>query len=297
MALRKLRRPENVSGDFFVDSSCIDCDQCRQIAPETFGRTGEQSAVHIQPSTSHGTLLALKALVTCPTASIGTTLRHDVQEAVAAFPELISEDVYFCGFASESSYGASSYLIVRPEGNVLVDSPRFTRPLVKKIEAMDGIRFLFLTHRDDVADHDQWAGHFRSTRIMHQNDAGRLRSRIELLINGSEDVPLENDLLIIPTPGHTQGHMVLLYRGKFLFSGDHLWWSNHYRSLYASRSVCWYSWPDQVASVKRLLNYRFEWVLPGHGLRAHAPADQMQQYLTACIRRIEPQSVGLQNSL
>ncbi len=30
--------PENVPGDFFVDSTCIDCDACRQIAPSVFGR-------------------------------------------------------------------------------------------------------------------------------------------------------------------------------------------------------------------------------------------------------------------
>ena len=25
--------PENVPGEFFVDSTCIDCDTCRQLAP------------------------------------------------------------------------------------------------------------------------------------------------------------------------------------------------------------------------------------------------------------------------
>ena len=33
MANPKKRVPENVPGDFFVDSTCIDCDACRQIAP------------------------------------------------------------------------------------------------------------------------------------------------------------------------------------------------------------------------------------------------------------------------
>lgn len=36
MALIERRLPENVDGEFFVDDSCIDCDACRQIAPETF---------------------------------------------------------------------------------------------------------------------------------------------------------------------------------------------------------------------------------------------------------------------
>ena len=65
MALTRLRRAENVPGDFFVDSSCIDCDQCRQIAPDSFIRIGEQAAVYSQPSDTKAEFAALKALVTC----------------------------------------------------------------------------------------------------------------------------------------------------------------------------------------------------------------------------------------
>ena len=43
MALVERRRAENVPGDFYVDSSCIDCDLCRQIAPEVFAAAGDQS--------------------------------------------------------------------------------------------------------------------------------------------------------------------------------------------------------------------------------------------------------------
>ena len=288
MALPGLRRPENVPGDFFVDSSCIDCDQCRQIAPDTFIAAGDQAAVYHQPADHKSELSALKALVTCPTASIGVVGEHPVAEAVAAFPDLVEEDVYFCGYASESSFGASSYLIVRPQGNVMIDSPRFAKPLVRQIEALGGIREIFLTHKDDVADHDQWAGHFDAKRLMHQDDSGRLRSKIDHLISGEADVPFDDDLIVIPTPGHPRGHVNFLYKNKFLFTGDHLWWSNTYQSLNASRSVCWYSWPEQVKSVKKLTNYSFEWVLPGHGMRMKGSREQMQGYLQKCLRRIEP---------
>src|SRR5258708_37881214 len=36
MAQIAQRLPENVQGEFFVDSTCIDCDACRQIAPASF---------------------------------------------------------------------------------------------------------------------------------------------------------------------------------------------------------------------------------------------------------------------
>src|SRR6267142_4028005 len=105
--------------------------------------------------------------------SIGTLSHLSAKAAVAAYPELIDENVYFCGFASESSYGASSYLVVRPEGNVLIDSPRFASPLVKRIEKLGGIELMFLTHRDDVADHEKSAKYFGARRILHRDDVTR----------------------------------------------------------------------------------------------------------------------------
>jgi glyoxylase-like metal-dependent hydrolase (beta-lactamase superfamily II)/ferredoxin len=290
MALVKLRQADNVAGDFYVDTTCIDCDLCRQIAPETFSRVAEQSVVSRQPRSAEEEFAALKALVTCPTASIGALGNHPAKRAVAAFPELVDEDVYFCGFASESSYGASSYLIVRPNGNVLIDSPRFSRPLVNRINELGGVRSIFLTHRDDIADHERWAEHFNAERIMHRDDMGRSLSGIERPLTGLDQVALDDELIAIPTPGHTRGHTVLLYRNRYLFSGDHLWWSLNYQSLYASPNVCWYSWAEQTRSIERLLDYEFEWVLPGHGRRFHASLPVMREQLEACLARMKDRS-------
>jgi glyoxylase-like metal-dependent hydrolase (beta-lactamase superfamily II)/ferredoxin len=287
MALVELKREENVGGDFFVDSTCIDCDLCRQIAPDTFSRVGEQSIVYRQPDRHETEFAALKALVSCPTASIGALGTHDTKAAVAAYPEPVAEEVYFCGFASESSYGASSYFIKRKEGNILVDSPRFARPLVKRIEEMGGAKFMFLTHRDDVADHEKWSSHFRAERIMHSDDIGRSTKEIERVLTGNQEIRFDEEVLLIPTPGHTRGHAVLLYKNRFLFSGDHLWWSPNYQSLYASPNVCWYNWNEQTRSMERLADYQFEWVLPGHGRRFHTNATGMRQQVLACIERMK----------
>jgi len=59
-----------------------------------------------------------------------------------------------------------------------------------------------------------------------------------------------------------RGHAVLLYRNKFLFTGDHLAWSPNPNSLIAFRSACWYSWTEQTRSMAKILDYDFEWVLP-----------------------------------
>lgn len=283
MASRKRRRRSNVPGDFYVDSSCIDCDQCRRIAPATFARVGEKSAVSRQPENDAERFSALKALVTCPTASIGTLAHHRMWEATASYPEPIEAEVFFCGYAAASSFGASSYFIQHPAGNWLVDSPRFAGPLVRRIEALGGVRKLFLTHSDDVADHARWARHFAAERILHQADAAADTAEVEHLLAGDDPVQLGADFLAIPTPGHTRGHTVLLYRRRYLFSGDHLWWSPNRKHLVASRSVAWYSWAEQLRSVSKLAGYSFEWVLPGHGWSFHAPHAVMAAHLDRIV--------------
>src|SRR5919109_1215250 len=105
MADARRRLPQNVAGDFFVDDTCIDCDTCRTIAPDTFRDHGAQSSVHHQPKAADDRRRALKALVACPTGSIGTGAHApDVGDAVAAFPEQITDEVYLCGFASEKTF-------------------------------------------------------------------------------------------------------------------------------------------------------------------------------------------------
>ena len=92
-------------------------------------------------------------------------------------------------------------------------------------------------------------------------------------------------LSLVSTPGHTAGHQVLLHRSA-LFSGDHLWWEPEAGRLGASRRVCWHSWAEQRRSMERLLAWPFEWVLPGHGARHHAPAGEMRGRLEELVRRM-----------
>lgn len=289
MADKAQRLAHNIPGDFFVDRTCIDCDQCREIAPASFRDAGGEASVYRQPDSPGELRRALMALVTCPVGAIGAEQRHNLNTAVEALPEQIEENVYFCGFSSRNSFGASSYLIVRPEGNVLMDSPRFASRLVERIEQMGGVRWMFLSHVDDIADHAKFRRRFGCERIIHQREIHPGISDIEKQIAGDEPQYSGPDLMAIPTPGHTRGHMVLLYRRKFLFGGDHLWWSPERQALSASRTYCWYSWEKQKESMERLLPYQFEWVLPGHGRRHHASATEMHQLLEQCVQRMRQQ--------
>lgn len=269
-----------------MDSSCIDCDTCRWMAPSTFVSRQGQASVARQPTSREEQCRAAMALVSCPTGSIGTTSRPNptlMSEALGGLPDPIAGDVYHCGFHSESSYGAASYLIVRASGNVLVDSPRFSKPLVRRLEELGGVRIMFLTHRDDVADHRRFHEHFGCERVLHERDVARGTRGIERPLAGHEPIALDDELLAIPTPGHTPGSSCLLYRETFLFTGDHLAWSESRGHIYGFRGACWFDWGEVVRSTERLARHRFEWILPGHGRRCHFPASQMPAEMAKAI--------------
>ena len=286
MARLNLRLPENAPGRLFVDETCIDCDTCRQMAPEIYGETRGLSYVMRQPESPDEKRRALQALVACPTASIGGGKGAEVREALATFPQRIHGPVHDCGLRAESSFGATSYLVLRGGGNVLIDSPRAAGPLLDRIEALGGARLLFLTHRDDVADHARLRARLGCDRVLHRADLSRDTREVEVKLKGDEPVELSPGLLAIPVPGHTRGSCALLVDGEYLFTGDHLWAAED-GSLEMGRGVCWYSWDEQVRSLEKLLDHRFRWVLPGHGRRLEAgSAGEMQAKIRRLLGRL-----------
>ncbi|MCA8940041.1 MAG: MBL fold metallo-hydrolase, partial [Planctomycetes bacterium] len=80
------------------------------------------------------------------------------------FPQQVLPGVFFCGYTSESSFGAASWFVQREQGNILIDSPRWADALVKELEALGGVSKILLTHQDDVADHAKYAAHFGAER-------------------------------------------------------------------------------------------------------------------------------------
>jgi glyoxylase-like metal-dependent hydrolase (beta-lactamase superfamily II)/ferredoxin len=265
MAERARRLPQNVPGGLYVDDTCIDCATCREMLPSVYAHSPEAGMSYVarQPETPEETHRAHMALVACPTASIGTAPGTPLRDAAHAFPEPVLRDVHFCGYTARDSFGAWPWLLVRPQGNVLVDSPRASSTLMDRIEAMGGVATMFLTHADDVADHEAYARRFRCERVIHEGDLARETRGVERVLSGSDPVALADDLLAIPVPGHTAGSTALLFREDVLLSGDHVWGDGP--RLDASRDVCWHSWQEQIRSMERLRAFRFTTVLPGHG--------------------------------
>ena len=73
MANKNEKNPGNTPGRWYVDSSCIDCDLCRDTAPGLFDRNAEigLSVVIRQPITKEELQRAEEAKDGCPCESIG----------------------------------------------------------------------------------------------------------------------------------------------------------------------------------------------------------------------------------
>lgn len=288
MASFEQAHPKNVPGSLFVDTTCIDCETCYHLGPSLFSEYyDDKSVVSKQPESVLEWQKAKRAIISCPTNSIGVRgapLEFRLLES--GLPLQIADGVYYLGHTSKKSFGASSYLIKRDEGNIMVDSPRYHSMLVKELESMGGVKKMFLTHQDDVADHAHFHSHFQCERILHVDDVTAETKEVEIQLQGKGPVQLDHDLKIIVTPGHTKGHMCLLYKNKFLFTGDHIFVNQVNQTLSASKGVCWYSWSLQLSSVEKLAQETFEWVLPGHGGWGHFPQGTVKQAMTNLIKEM-----------
>jgi ferredoxin len=67
------KNSENVEGKFYVDEQCIDCDLCRETAPDNFEREEDEgySYVYKQPENDEEFELCMEALEGCPVEAIG----------------------------------------------------------------------------------------------------------------------------------------------------------------------------------------------------------------------------------
>jgi len=109
-------------------------------------------------------------------------------------------------------------------------------------------------------------------------------------------IHLPGKLKRTPSQGQPEGWMLLIRNphdrlGRFgrvswLFAGDSLAWSMREQDLVAFRDACWYSWSALTASLAKLADYRFEWLLPGHGWPAHLAAEEMNARLRELVTRM-----------
>lgn len=283
MAPFKTARPQNVPGNLYVDESCIDCDVCRWMCPSVYARKGIKSIVHNQPMTEDEKLLAYSAMVACPVGSIRMRVPDPLAKIVAAeiFPAEIDPvripGIFHLGYHSSQSFGATPYLVKRSEskGNIMIDSPRFSSKLAAAIAQEGGIRFMILTHKDDIADHAKWKERFPGMeRIMHRADVTASIEKCEIKLSGGGVWEPDSDFKIVHTPGHTGGSLTVVVDtdggDSVAFTGDHLAYSQAKGALTGFKQYNHGNLDVQESSMRRLAqdDVSFTWILPAHGRMA-----------------------------
>jgi hypothetical protein len=86
------RHSLNAPGEWYVDRRCTDCSAARTVAPGLIVDKDGQSVFARQPKTKSEVMMAWRARLLCPTASVRMETPSDTPADV--FPEKMTEDVY-----------------------------------------------------------------------------------------------------------------------------------------------------------------------------------------------------------
>ena len=121
-----------------------------------------------------------------------------------------------------------------------------------------------------MADADRYAADVRQSP--HLSIATELASQpgAELVLDGDEPVELAADFLAISTPGHTAGHSCCSTGVDSCLPGI-ICGGIATTDGWVPRAIIAGIWPQQIASLWRLEQFGFEWILPGHGQRIQLP--------------------------
>ncbi|WP_433933645.1 MBL fold metallo-hydrolase [Sorangium cellulosum] len=229
-----------------------------------------------------------------------------------AWPRRIEDEVWALGHPSADNISATTYFIERPGGGVLVDLPKPSEAMFRFLEEHGGVRWIFLTHRDHTEHHAEFAARFPGCRRILGAADVTLRGGAYRAATGDVEIQLPDrpepmtlegapladgelagaELAVLSQPGHTAGSMCLLYRGRFLFTGDHLAYSRRLGHITAFRLQCWDDWGRQIRSVRRLAalaeagHLRFTWILPGHNEWRRLEGDGSAAATAAELQRV-----------
>ena len=275
MARRDQPHADNADGPWFVDTRCIGCDVARHWAPGLIGMDDKgRSLLARQPQTQAETAALWRAAVACPTQSIGN--REESRPPAGVFPYELTDGVYALGYNAPSSFGGHSYFVCETAGNLMVDSPRYTRGLTEAVDRLGGVKHVLLSHRDEVADAAKWAGRYDARVWIHQDDADAAPFATD--ITSSEQV-VETGVVSIPIPGHTKGHVAYYVDKRWLFTGDALFWNHRRQELDVTPKQTWYSWDVLADSMDSIAGLNVEWIFPAHGKWHHIGTDHYSRQM------------------
>ncbi|MBD2386982.1 MBL fold metallo-hydrolase [Cylindrospermum sp. FACHB-282] len=188
---------------------------------------------------------------------------------------------------NRDTLGATSYFIVRNEGNILIDCPTLDQTNQDFWRSHGGVRWLFITHRGAIgktAEIQQTLG----CEILIQEEEAYLLPGLTVT-TFSQEFSLDSTAQVIWTTGHSPGSSCLYYQefGGVLFTGRHLV-PNEKGEPVPLRTAKTFHWPRQIKSLQSILD-RFtpetlQYICPGTNtgfLRGKRVIDQAYQRLAS----------------
>ena len=271
--------------EWTITTTCRICRAAWNMAPGMIAAGKDGKAIFVrQPETPDETMQVWRAALACPTGSILAPRGLAVPDHV--FPQELAPNLYRLGYNDNATAGAHPFFIRSKAGlNFLIDGPRYVPKLVEFMEQQGGLDHVLLTHRDDVGASAKYAKRFGAKLWIHENDREASPEATDLFTGYDISEPIPG-MTLIPIPGHTIGSVAFLIDER-LFVGDSLNWLIDEKKLWTNPLRCWDDWDMQRRSLKRLQDFRFDFVLAGHGGSIGLPADRMQAELATCLAALE----------
>ncbi|GGG93926.1 MBL fold metallo-hydrolase [Staphylococcus pragensis] len=146
----------------------------------------------------------------------------------------------------DKRYMIKSFVLVRPQGNVIIYHSPSLEKAQHDIKALGGATRILINH-----EHESLGG---KTEIdlpfwIHEDDAKEMSKTVNIAGQFTKREMLDSDIEVIPAPGHTPGTTMYLWDNgehRYLFTGDFICVDNgEWRTVILSSS-------DREASIKSL---------------------------------------------
>lgn len=204
-------------------------------------------------------------------------------------PRQILEGIYAFP-PNRDTLGGTAYLIVGKGGNILVDCPGWNDTQKSFFSELfpQGVRWLFITHREAMSQVRQLQSEFDCEVIVQEQEAYLLSD--VTITSFTEEISV-GEATGIWTCGYSPGSSCLYWpsQGGVLFSGRHLL-VDPYGNLGPLPSRKTFHWPRQLRSVTKLQNRfsadRLSYICPGANtgfLRGKGVVENGYETLMACL--------------
>jgi len=265
---------EHVSTDWQVQRRCTNCDVARQVAPGLIGERNGRSVMLRQPENEAEVQVMNAAAQACHVGAI-QRIGARLDPAADPYPMAMDDKLYFCGHNSPTAGGANAFLLRRPDGLMMIDTPLFSNALAARYEKLGPITDVLLTHRDHAAHAEQYAERLGARLWIHEGDLDSAPSADQVM-RGTEPIEIADGVVAYPLYGHTEGSVLFVADDTYCFTGDSFYWCRTTEDIEVFEHVTWLSIRDLAASLQATVpRLKFEWLLAGHGDRKRLPAEEM----------------------